>query len=342
MGSDSSFFDSYDPDDADHNSPDDYDSEFTADQSRDDAFDDELEDALARNDYISLSRLAFERAVHFHRLQLYSIAVEYSDLALDAWRVHFDRRPDDVLTLARSTELRMVNAAATQHFNQNHFNATIDLIHQARRLAALMPPTILTADIEWNTALMERWRRDFPKALQHALRVIKIYRENDASPLEIARTHLFVAQIADDCAASSAAQGATQLVDRYLNVAKHHLNCMRPPTDSPQSPAVEGHYRLIYSAYSRLMGRNENRLGMLESIIPVAQALNDRIFEGQIYTALADEYSFLGSAEQARTCYAFASDTLLSSESPSLALWPLRPLKQEWEYGLDRFAGALW
>jgi hypothetical protein len=204
-----------------------------------------------------------------------------------------------------------------------------------------MPPTVLTASLEWNTALMERWRRDFPKALQHALHVIKIYRENDASPLEIARAHLFVAQIADDCAASSATQGATQLVDRYLQVARTHLNSALPPANYPHSSAVEGNYRLIYSAYSRLMGRNEDRLGMLESIIPVAHALNDRILEGQIYTALADEFSFLGSAEQARICYTFASETLLSSESPSLALWPLRPLKQEWEYSLDRFAGAL-
>jgi hypothetical protein len=65
MGSNSSFFDSYNPNDPDHNADADHDTEYTDDQSRDDVIDDELEAALARNDYITLSRLAFERSVHF-------------------------------------------------------------------------------------------------------------------------------------------------------------------------------------------------------------------------------------------------------------------------------------
>jgi hypothetical protein len=305
------------------------------DQARDDALDDALEEALAQNDFISVSRIAFEQSIHFHRLEQYFVALEYSDIALAAWRAYFDGASDEARTRARSTELRMVNVAATQNFNQGDYLATIDLIQRARRLAALLPPTLLTASTEWTTALLERWRRNFPTALQHGLRVWSLYHTHHASPLNVARIHLFIAQLADDCAASAAARGETQLVDRYLQLAHKHLHMSHPPADSRHTPAAEGNYRLIYATHSRLTGRNEDRVRMLESIVPLALAVHDPILEGQVYYALGDEYSFHGWSERARNLYQRAYERLLASQSPSFAVWPLRPLKQEWEFGLD-------
>jgi hypothetical protein len=322
---------------ADANGPHDADG----DKAGDDAIDDALENALARNDYITISRLAFEQSLRFHRNEQYLAAVEYSDVALVAWRAHFDKAPNDVLAVARPTELRMLNAAAAQNFNQGRFAVTVDLIQQARRLATFLPGVSFIASTEWNTALMERWRGDSSKALQHAMRAGEIHRANDASPLNLARVQLFIAQVANDCAADAANQGAPQLVDRYLRVARRHLLGATPPSDSRHTPAVEGNRRLIYSTYSRLMGKNEDRLGMLQSIIPLAHALNDPILEGQVYTALGDEHAFQRRAGEARTCYLIAFEMLLSSHAPSLAVWPLRPIKHDWEYSLERFADVL-
>lgn len=327
MDSDASSSDSRDPDQV---------SEREGDRqaASDAAFDEALEAALARDDFVTLSRVAFERSLYFHRLERYSIATESSDLALAAWGVYFDGRHDDAFLLARSTELRMVNAAATQHFNQSHFNTTIDLIQRARRLTAVMPSTVLSASTEWNTALMERWRRDFPKALQHALRVIEIYGKHGDSPLNIARAHLFVAQIAQDCAATSSARGEVQRVDQYLQLARKHLEKAHPPADSRHTSAVEGNYRLIYAAYSRLSGRNEYRVGMLESIVTLAQSVNDSILEGQVYTSLGDELSSQGRTGEAQTHYQRAYEILASSQAPSIAVWPLRQLNEySWQYG---------
>jgi tetratricopeptide (TPR) repeat protein len=314
---------------------------FDSDDANDDHIDDELEDALARNDYISVSRFAFERAGRFHQREQYLAAVEYSDVALVAWRAHFDHASVEALVVARPTELRMINAATTHNLNQGRFDTSVDLIHQARRLLMFMSPTVLSAATEWNTAVMEQWRGDHERALQHALRALGIYRASGESSLNVSRLQLFIAQIALSGAAASIAQGATLLVDHYLRVARVHLYAIQPFPDSQHTPALEGGLRLVYSAYSRLTGKNEDRLGMLQSIIPLASALQDSILEGQIFTSLGDEMSNQGRAEEALTCYRIAFDILISSHAPAFAVWPLRALKKDWEFNLDRFASAL-
>ncbi len=309
------------------------------DAANDDRIDDELENALMQNDYISLAHLAFEQARRFHQREQYLAAVEYSDVALVAWRAHFDHASEQSHAVARSTELRMINAAAVQNLNQGYFDTTVDLIHQARRLLMFMPPSSLTAATEWNTAAMELLRCDYPRALQHALRAFEIYRASGESSLNIPRLQLFIAQIAHSGAATARSQGANMLVERYLRVARKHLYAAQPTADSRYSLAVEGNLRLVYSAYSRLTGKNEDRLGMLQSIIPLAYSLRDPILEGQIYTALGDELSFQDRQEEALTCYRSAFDILVSSHAPALAVWPWRALKQDWELNLN--SGAL-
>lgn len=298
------------------------------DLARDDEIDDALEVALAQYEFISVSRLSFEQSLRLQRREQYSLAAEYSSISLDTWRIHFDGASEESLAVARPTELRILNTAAVHNFNKGDYNATIDLIQQARRLAALMPPTPLLASTEWNTALMERWRGDYSKALQHAQTALQIYHATNASPLNIARLQLFIAQIANDCSGDAAARGATQLVDHNLRLAKRHLNAARPPANSRHSPAIEGSFRLIYSAYSRLSGKNEDRVGMLESIAHLAQALHDPLLKGQTFTALGDEFSFQRRTGEAQMCYEIAFETLDSSQAPSFSVWPLRHLRQ--------------
>jgi tetratricopeptide (TPR) repeat protein len=316
-------------------------SSFDNDDANDNRIDDALENALIQNDYISISQLAFQQARRFHQREQYLAAVEYSDVALVAWRAHFDNASDEALALARPTELRMLNAAAAQNLNQGQFATAVDLIQQARRLLLFMPPTALAAATEWNTSTMELFRGDYSRALQHALRALEIYHASGESSLNIPRLQLFIAQIAHSGAAAATAQGASQLVDRYLRVARQHLYAARPTDDSRHSLAVDGNLRLVYSAYSRLTAKNEDRLSMVQSIIPLAHALQDTILEGQIFTSLGDEMANQGREEEALTCYRIAVNTLVSSHAPALAILPWRVLKKDWEFNLDHFASAL-
>lgn len=297
-------------------------------RARDDEIDDALEVALAQHEFISVSQLSFEQSLRMQRRGLFSVAAKYSSISLDSWHIHFDGASEESLAVVRPTELRLVNTAAAHSFNQGDYATTIDLIQQARRLAALMPPTPLLASTEWNTALMERWRGDYSKALQHAQSALDIYRATDASPINIARLRLFIAQVANDCSTDAATHGATQLVDRNLRLARRHLNAAQPPSESRLSPAVEGIFRLTYSTFSRLSGKNEDRVGLLESIARLAQDLHDPVLEGQTFTALGEEFSFQGREGEAQLCYQFAFETLETSQAPSLGVWPLRHLRQ--------------
>jgi tetratricopeptide (TPR) repeat protein len=301
---------------------------------------DEFEAALELGDLLTASLLAFEISVMHHRIDNFYIAKTYSDLALEIWRAFFYERPTRNHPSVRFTELRMLNAAALQQFNRGHFDVAAERIQEARRLALFMPDSPLLASTEWNTALMERWRRDFPKALAHAQRAWRIYLEQ-SDPMSVARLSQFIAEVALDCAIQARALGAERKATEYLELAHDHLEYARPPSGEYNTNLIDAKFSMVYATYSRLAGINENRFDLLESIAKFAQRTGDPLFEGQVHHALADELSFLGRGDDALASYGKAFKLLLSSPAPAYAVWPLRALKQEWEYSLDRFASAL-
>jgi tetratricopeptide (TPR) repeat protein len=302
--------------------------------------DDALDDALAQGDLITASRVAFEQSVRFHRIEEFRVAIMYGDLAIDKWRLFFHDRPSHEDPSVRFTELRMLNASAAQHFNRGHFDMAAERVQDARRLATLLPGVSLIASTEWNTALLERWRRDSPKALDHAERAFAIYR-SDSDPMSIARLSQFIAQLALDCAAMSFARGAPQQATSYLAKARAYLEDSRPPSADYHTSAVDASFRVIYAIYSRLTGKNEDRVGLLESVARHAHNMAHPALEGLAYTTLGDEYaSHDGMSDDARTCYATAFRLLLSSSAPAYTVWPLRALKQDWEYNLAVGVGA--
>jgi hypothetical protein len=301
---------------------------------------DELEVALEQGDLLTTSLLAFEISVMHHRIDDFYIAKTYSDLALETWRAFFyERRTRDHHSV-QFTELRMLNASALQHFNRGHFAIAAERIQEARRLALFMPDSSLIASTEWNTALMERWRRDFPKALEHAQLAWRIYLQQ-SDPMSVARLSQFIAEVALDCAMQAKTLQAEGKAAEYLKLAHDHLEYARPPSGEYNTNLIDAKFRVVYSTYSRLAGINEERFDLLESVAQFAHRTGDTLFEGQVYNALADELSYLGMEGDALACYGIAFRLLLSSPAPAYAVWPLRALKQEWEYSLDRFASAL-
>ena len=300
----------------------------------------ELEAALEQGDLLTSSLLAFEISVMHHRIDSFYIAKTYSDLALESWRAFFFERPTRNHPSVQLTELRMLNASALQQFNRGHFDITAERIQEARRLALFMPDTSLLASTEWNTALMERWRRDFPKALEHAQLAWRIYLKQ-SDPMSVARLSQFIAEVALDCAIQAKALRAERKATEYLELARDHLEYARPPSGEYNTNLIDAKFSMVYSTYSRLAGINENRFDLLESIAQFAHRTGDPLFEGQVHHALADELSFLGRDDDALADYGKAFKLLLSSPAPAYAVWPLRALKQEWEYSLDRFATVL-
>jgi tetratricopeptide (TPR) repeat protein len=300
----------------------------------------ELEIALEQGDLLTTSLLAFELSVLYHRIDDFYVAKSYSDLALETWRAFYFERPTRYHPSVLFTELRMLNASALQHFSRGHFDIAAERIQEARRVALFMPDTALLASTEWNTALMERWRRDFPKALEHAQLAWSIY-QKQSDPMSVARLGQFIAEVALDCAAQAMANRAESEAAEYLELAHDHLEYARPPSGEYNTNLIDAKFSMVYSTYSRLAGINENRFDLLESIAQFAHRTGDPLFEGQVHHALAEELSFLGRPEAALNRYREAFHVLLTSGAPAYAVWPLRAIKQEWEYNLGRFANAL-
>jgi tetratricopeptide (TPR) repeat protein len=315
--------------------------EFAGDPVADAQLDAELDAALEHGDSLTSSHLAFEQSVKFHRIEDYRNAILYGDLAIEAWQSFFHDRPSRDEPSVRFTGLRMLNASTAQHFCRGHFDIAAERIQEARRLALFSPDSSLIASTEWNAALMERWRSDYPKALEHAERALVIYRAQ-SDPMSVARLSQFAAQVALDCVMSARSRGATRLAASYLAKARKHLTNSRPPGDGFIADAVDDNFRLIYAVYSRLKRKNEDRAELLESVILHAHAMEYPALEGLAFHVLGDEYaSREGLSGQASGCYARAFKLLLSSSAPAYAVWPLRALKQEWEYSLNSVADVL-
>jgi tetratricopeptide (TPR) repeat protein len=316
-------------------------SDVAGDPIIDALLDDALDAALAQNDLISAARLAFKQSVRFHRIEDFKVAISYSDLAIEKWRLFFHDRPSRDEFSVRFTELRMLNASANQHFCRGHFDVAVERIQDARRLAAFLPGVSLIASTEWNAAVMERWRGDSRKALVCAERALDIYRAQ-SDPMSVSRLSQLSAQLALDCAAMSTARGATQQASLYLEQARGYLEGARPPRDDFGAAAVDDNFRVIYANYSRMTAKNEDRVALLESVAQRARDMEHAAMEGLAYTTLGDEYASRdGMTDEALACYGRAFRLLLSSNGPAYAVWPLRALKHEWEFSLDRFAGAL-
>lgn len=301
----------------------------------------ELDDALKRRDLITAARVAFAQSVRHQRIEDYFSAIQYSETALEVWRLFFSDHPSRNERSVLLTELHMLNVSIGQHFTRGHFDIAAERIQEARRLALFLPGVSLIASTEWGAAIMERWRGDSRAALHHAERALETYLV-ESDPMSIVRLSQFAAQLALDCAAAAGSSGETQRVESYLKKAHGYIDASRPPGNTRAALAIDGHFSVLYTTYSRLAGRNENRVALLEFVRQRARNLRYPFLEGLVFQALGDEYaSHDGMSGQALGYYSESFRILLASDAPAYAVWPLRALKHEWEYSLDRFAPML-
>jgi tetratricopeptide (TPR) repeat protein len=296
-----------------------------------DAIDEELDAAIHADDFLTSSRLALQQSITLHRSERYRAAVEYSELALATWRELLSR-PGCHSLRAAPTELRLASLCALQSFHQGRFASAHDHLQAALRLADADQPSLLTAGVYWTASLVDQWVNEPRLALEHALIAFTVY-EKLGSSIESARLRLQIANIAMDGAQSADASNACQLRDDYVHIARTHLEYARPQPGSPYTPAVDGIFCLAYVRYSRLTGVNEDRARLIASVIDWAKQAHDLPVYGQALTGLGDELAWQdGASERAFNCYRRAVDVLLASEAPAYAVWPFRPLKQDWEF----------
>lgn len=291
------------------------------------AVDKAVESAIERDLYDLGAQLSIEQAIALEWRYQFGAALAYAEIALDAWREHLDRLRASGTRLATedSTELRIRGLCAIQAFRLLYPDVAIAHLSAADRLGRDIPPSLVTAELAWTRSLCEQWRNAPGVALAFALRALATYVEL-GSAHEQCRIRLQAADIALDCAASSFASGLPQLADQYLMTARPLIELDDLPTEFTNVELVELQARLAYARYSLLIGVNEDRLPLIESILARALSL-DAALVGHGWMALGDEFAAEPDAEEeARTCYRLAVSVLERCHTPAFAARPRRRL----------------
>jgi tetratricopeptide (TPR) repeat protein len=232
-----------------------------------------------------------------------------------------------------TTELRIRGLCAIQALRLGAYERALDHLLAADSLVPLVPPSLVTAHIAWTRALLEQWRNAPRVAVGYALSALTFYREH-GSRIEEARLRQQAANIVLDCTSAALAQGKQAMAEADLDIARMLLDFEGPRPTGLYAGAIDDVYRLVYARYSRLSGRNENRVPLIESVGAHARRGLDQTLSGQVYTALGDEFAAQGRWGEALACYRRAIDLLTKSNTPALAAWPLRHLARAQEMGV--------
>lgn len=298
-----------------------------------------LENAYYLRRFDMVARLAYGQSAGLQRQMRFDKALSYTLIARDAWGEHKSTSstrapvsPADLLT-----ELKILNLAAVQLYQQGHYTEAEDCVSGAGSLIPSEPQPdavrLVVASLDWTKSLLERSRNEPAVALSHARNALSTYITLDA-PAELRRLRLHAASVALDGAEAARTPNQNPLMRDYLSHAREYLQAAVPSVASIYSEAVDDVFRLVYTRYTRLVHYSEDRIGLAHLVLDRAERARDPIGMGRAYQALAEELaSQLDRSEEALNYYRSAVTCFLKSSNPSLAAQPRRVLRRYEHFG---------
>lgn len=198
----------------------------------------------------------------------------------------------------------------------------------ATKLSALqhasLNASLMAATLEWLRALLHRWRGQPELALRpaaHALELLETIESTSAA----SRLHGVTAEITMDMAerlpVGTDRWAITKLASSHIDSA---LDLARASDDKEALALAQ----IAFARCSRSMGSDSDRRTTLEAVYQRGRAWNDEALQAQALTALAQEWSARGEAEQALTCYRKTLDLTDGSDVAALGVWAHRALLQ--------------
>jgi tetratricopeptide (TPR) repeat protein len=208
-----------------------------------------------------------------------------------------------------------------------HYDVADQLLTQARDL---MPPLALTAPdpelrlmaatAEWFQSQIYRWKGYPEQAILPATTAGNLYAEL-GSPISAARGQLMIAEIKLDIAERES--GITRRSELALEA--------QLPIELALSLAAEsgdrisrGLISLIDVRLSRLIGREQNRISIIEQVANMGQQVDDEALMAQAFTAWGAELAAQGDKGAALHRYREVRHILDGSDVPALGIWALR------------------
>jgi tetratricopeptide (TPR) repeat protein len=256
-------------------------------------------------------------------LKRFDQAKQYREVALDTLRQLARTGPTD-----RAFELDILHKLANHNFMLARHEECARNLKQARRLAVQSPKYKLDmANIEWNTALLSRWRGDPWSALGHAVRAAEVIMQIGSVPSQ-GRIQGVIADIAMDIADTFPVGTLLTGRDQYLEVAGPYALRAVALAQRAHDPLGEGMALLTQARYHRMVRRNENRMPVYKRVAQIAWRERDMSVLGQAYTAQGDELLAHQHREQATNCYRKALDVLRLTDAHVMRVFPQRALER--------------
>jgi tetratricopeptide (TPR) repeat protein len=280
------------------------------------------EDQLGAGDLLDL--LYLRGAVHRSLLSYSAMAADYREyLAL----IQQQRQSPDALEAPLTLEV-LVQLGGAEFFLA-HYDEAQQLLGNARyllpaitRLGPTTETRLVEGTLEWFQSQLDRWRGMPDLALGAATRAAGVYREF-GSPISAARAQLIVAEIQLDLATQQTTVGARRL---HAGAARPQITEGLRLAAEAGDPVGTALLEFAETRWSRLEGREADRLGSIDHLVQLGRHLDDKGILAQAYTALGDELMFQGDAENAIYRYRDVRAMLHGSDIPALGVWARRAL----------------
>lgn len=267
-------------------------------------FDDALSISQALGDWTAFVDIA-ERLGSFCRcIELYSSAVTYHTLALDALREH-------TTTLAErdfARECLIVAHLASHATLRGHLHVAKALFAEAEHLSKqVAQPGLEQGVLAWSQAVHYQWRGNPDRALRYAQQACSFYAEHGL-PYSLARIHMATADIALTIAESYPAYSTARAEN--LDLAKANHEAAAKTGTLAQDVAGTSLHLLSTARFLRASGDNSTRLPYLLNVAIEAKLRSDAALEGQTFAELASDMVAIYELGSARTMYVRALDAL--------------------------------
>jgi len=208
-----------------------------------------------------------------------------------------------------------------------HYDIADQLLTQVREsmspLALVLPNPemqLVAATAEWFQSQLYRWRELPEQAILPATTAGTLYTEL-GSPISAARSQLIIAEITLDIAEKES--DATRRHDLAMDAQPHIALASRLAGDAGDQIGA-GIISLADARLSRLIGKDQDRIALIEQIANVGQRLGDEAVLAQAFTALGTELAAQGNTEAALQRYRDVRHILDGSDVPALGIWALR------------------
>ncbi|GAC1454774.1 MAG: hypothetical protein PVSMB4_15350 [Ktedonobacterales bacterium] len=269
----------------------------------------------------AFAELAFLRAAA-HRAQCqYVEAARYHRVCIETlWELGMTKGNEAV---DPALELScLVDLAAVQTMLAD-FAAADWCLHESQRLSLEVPEARLEAGmIPWVRAVSGRYRGDLASALRDAMHACDIYADAAAgAPAAQARIQIVVADIALDMAEQAKEGKRYTARSAHLRLAAPYVKQGLKLARSGGDRTGEGLALLAHARYARLTKRNTSRQGTIESVLRLADDLDDPTLRGQAYIVLGQERAAQGESIDAQVdCYDRATEELSGTDLRAIAM----------------------